>query len=185
MPKPNPTAVSDASTERAVVILFVKLSRMIPKASGITPPPRPCTTRAAISQPIDGASAAASEPSDSAASATTMIFFLPTTSPIRPSRGVAMEAESRYAVSTHVTVDWSVSYSCWICASTGTISDCSSAKAPTATVRTAKVIRCWRRTGDTREGSSGQAGTGRGSNAQPHDGPGHSGAAGDPGRPEG
>ncbi len=48
-------------------------------------------------------------------------------------------------MSTQVTVAWSVAYSAWIVGSTGTISDCSSAKADTETARTAKVMRCWRR----------------------------------------
>ncbi len=104
MPNPKPTAVSEAITLRAPVTRSLNSSRMMPNANGRTPPPSPCTTRAAISQPIEGASAASSEPTDSAARVTTSIRFLPTASPTRPRIGVAIEADSRYAVSTHVTV---------------------------------------------------------------------------------
>ena len=68
---------------------------MIPKVSGSTPPPMPCTARATISTPMLGASAAISEPTVSAASAKTSIRSLPTLSPTRPMIGVKTEAESR------------------------------------------------------------------------------------------
>ena len=155
MPKPKPTAVSEASTDRAPVIFSPNSSRTIPNDSGSTPPPAPCTTRATISQPMLGASAAISEPTASAARVITSIRVLPTTSPIRPSRGVAMLAESRYAVSTQVTVVWSVSSSCSMVASTGTISDCRSANDETETASTAKVsLRRPRTAGLTRRLSS-------------------------------
>ena len=41
-----------------------KVSRMIPKASGNTPPATPCTTRPAISSSIDGASAHTTDPTE-------------------------------------------------------------------------------------------------------------------------
>ncbi len=88
-----------------------------------------------------GASAASSEPTASANRQTTSIRVLPTTSPIRPSRGVAIEALSRYAVSTQVTVFWSVLNSRSIVVSTGTIRDCSSENDETETASTAKVTR--------------------------------------------
>ena len=154
MPAPKPTAVSDAITLRAEVTRSLNSSRMIPNDSGRTPPPAPWTTRAAMSQPMDGASAAASDPTASAVSVTTSIRFLPTTSPTRPSSGVQIDAESRYAVSTQVTVVWSVSNSTWMRASTGTIRDWSRANEDTAIVRTANVMLGRPRTeGDTVEGS--------------------------------
>ena len=79
----------------AEVTLSPNSSRAMPKASGSTPPPAPCTTRAAISQPMLGASAASSDPTASATSVTTSIRVLPTTSPTLPSRGVAIEALNR------------------------------------------------------------------------------------------
>ena len=68
---------------------------MIPKVSGSTPPPTPCSARAKISTPMLGASAATSEPTASVPSATTSIRSLPTLSPTRPMIGVNTEAESR------------------------------------------------------------------------------------------
>ena len=95
MPTPKPTAVSDAITLSAIVIRSRNSSRMIPNDSGSTPPPMPWSTRAAISQPMLGASAAASDPTESTTSAITSIRTLPTTSPIRPSSGVQIDADSR------------------------------------------------------------------------------------------
>ena len=83
-------------------------SRMMPKVSGRTPPPMPWITRAAISTPIVPATAASSEPTASAPSAKTSIRSLPTLSPTRPMIGVKIDADTRYAVSTQVTVAWSV-----------------------------------------------------------------------------
>ncbi len=53
--------------------------------------------------------------------------------------GVKTEADSRYAVSTQVTVFWSVLSSCSISDSTGIVSDCMSEYDDTATASTAKV----------------------------------------------
>ncbi len=113
-------------------------SRMIPNDSGNTPPPTPCTMRATIITPMDGARAATNDPTDSAASETTSIRFLPTASPRRPMMGVKIEADSRYAVNTQVTVLWSVFSSCSMRDSTGTVIDCISANEATATARREK-----------------------------------------------
>ena len=113
---------------------------MMPNDRGITPPPTPWTVRATISHPMLSESAAISEPTDSATRVRTSIRFLPTTSPSRPSSGVETDAESRYAVSTQVTVVWLVSNSRSSWPSTGTTSDCRSANDPTATISTANVI---------------------------------------------
>ena len=139
MPTPKPTAVSEASTLRAPFIFSPNSSRMIPNDSGSTPPPAPCTTRATIIQPTLGASAAIREPIDSSTRQSTSIRVLPTTSPTRPSSGVQIEADSRYAVSTHVTVCWSVSSSAWMVVRTGTVSDWSSTNAHTDSASTEKV----------------------------------------------
>ena len=53
--------------------------------------------------------------------------------------GVKTDAESRYAVSTQVTVFWSVLSSVSISDSTGIVSDCMSVYDETATARTANV----------------------------------------------
>ena len=50
-----------------------------------------------------------------------------------------IDADSRYAVSTQVTVLCVVCSSCWTVVSTGITSDCSSANAPTPMASTAKV----------------------------------------------
>ena len=68
---------------------------MIPNVSGSTPPPTPWIARAAISTPMLGATAASSEPTARALSATTSIRSLPTLSPTRPMIGVNTDAESR------------------------------------------------------------------------------------------
>ena len=142
IPTPNPAAASDA---RMLSPLFIfsrgNSSRMMPKDSGSTPPPAPWTTRAAISQPTVGDSAAINDPTERATRVIVSIRFLPTTSPSRPRSGVQIEAERRYAVSTHVIVAWSVSSSRWSWPSTGMTRDCSRANAATATVSTEKVLR--------------------------------------------
>ena len=82
---------------------------MIPNATGIIPPPAPWITRATIMTATDGASAAISEPTASATSVATKTRSLPIMSPVRPRIGVMIDADSRYAVRTHVTV------SCVVC----------------------------------------------------------------------
>ena len=57
----------------------------------------------------------------------TSIRSLPTMSPTRPRMGVKIDADSRYTVSTQVTVPWEVWRSCWMVVSTGVTSDWSSA----------------------------------------------------------
>ena len=56
---------------------------------------------------------------------------MPTLSPIRPTIGVNTEADSRYAVSSQVTVRWSVSSAAWMVGSTGLTIDCSIENAET------------------------------------------------------
>ena len=68
---------------------------MMPKASGIRPPPTPWMTRATIITVIEVASAARIEPTASVASTATSTRFLPIMSPIRPRIGVHTEADSR------------------------------------------------------------------------------------------
>ena len=73
----------------------------------------PWMARAMISTVIEWASPATTEPAASAASVTTSIRSLPTMSPTRPRIGVKIDADSRNAVSTQVTVFWVVCRSCW------------------------------------------------------------------------
>jgi len=144
MPKPNAADTSDASSPTAVPDRSCETSsRTMPNARGSTPPPTPWTTRATIIHSMLGASAAIADPIASSDSVTTSIFCLPTASPMRPSSGVATAADSRYDVSTQVTVDWSVSKRSCTCDSTGTINDCSSPNAPTPTASTTIVVRGW------------------------------------------
>ena len=70
-------------------------SRMMPKASGITPPPTPWMARAMIITEIDVASAARIDPMASTASTMTSTRTLPIMSPTRPRIGVKTDAESR------------------------------------------------------------------------------------------
>jgi hypothetical protein len=105
MPTPPPTAMSEAMAPIAPDIFSRgNSSRMMPKASGSAPPPMPWMARAMIITITLVASAASSEPAASAPSVTTKTRFLQTTSPIRPMIGVKTDADSRYAVSTPVTV---------------------------------------------------------------------------------
>ncbi len=112
---------------------------MIPNATGSIPPAKPWITRATIRTPIEGASAASSEPTASAMSVATKTRFLPVMSPTRPRIGVMIDADSRYAVSTQVTALCVVCSSCCTVVSTGITSDCSSANAATPMASTAKV----------------------------------------------
>src|SRR5260370_344653 len=93
-------------------------------------------TSSATSQPESS-----TEPAVSALSAATSIRSLPRMSPSRPMIGVKIDADSRYAVRTQVTLLCDVCSPAWIVGSTGITSDCSSAKPPTATASTAKVTR--------------------------------------------
>ena len=70
-------------------------SRMMPKASGKTAPPAPCTTRPAIMTPIVVASAEISVPAPRVASTPTSMRSLPYMSPSRPMIGVHTDALSR------------------------------------------------------------------------------------------
>src|SRR5918997_5090456 len=113
----------------------------MPNDSGITPPPMPWMTRATIRTPMVGETAASTEPAHSIARENTSMRSLPTASPIRPTMGVNTDAESRYAVSTQVTVVWSVFSWASMLGSTGTVSDCISAKEAVATARTINVTQ--------------------------------------------
>jgi hypothetical protein len=96
MPRPAPTAVREASTPTAPVTLpGGNSSRMIPNATGTIPPPTPWITRATIMTPIEGATAASSDPTASATRVATKTRFLPAISPIRPRIGVMIDADSR------------------------------------------------------------------------------------------
>ena len=140
MPRPAPTAVSAAITPTAPATFSAgNSSRMIPNATGSIPPAKPWITRATIRTPIDGATAASSEPTASATSVATKTRFLPVMSPIRPRIGVMIDADSRYAVSTQVTALCVVCSWCWTVVSTGITSDCNNAKAATPMASTAKV----------------------------------------------
>jgi hypothetical protein len=87
-------------------------SRMMPNDSGKTAPPTPWTTRAAISTPTFGASAASRQPTARAISPSSSVRSLPYISPIRPSSGVATETDRSSAVNTQVTVLGVVCRSC-------------------------------------------------------------------------
>ncbi len=76
---------------------------MMPNPSGSTPPPRPWTARAAIITPMDGATAASRDPAASRARVITRARRRPIMSPKRPMIGVAIEALSRYAVTSQAT----------------------------------------------------------------------------------
>ena len=80
-------------------------------------------------------------PPPTAVSEATKTRSLPIMSPTRPSIGVITDAESRYAVSTHVAVSCEVRNCPAIVVSTGTTSDWSSAYAPTPAASTANVTR--------------------------------------------
>jgi hypothetical protein len=90
---------------------------------------------------MEGAIAASREPMARAPRATTSIRSLPTLSPMRPMIGVKTDAESRYAVSTQVTVAWSVPSPASMVGSTGLTIDCSRENDATPAHRTTKVTR--------------------------------------------
>ncbi len=87
----------------------------------------PWIPRATIMTATEPAKAASIEPTVSAISAATSIRSLPRMSPRRPMIGVKIDADSRYAVRTQVTLFCDVCSPAWIVGSTGITSDCSSA----------------------------------------------------------
>jgi hypothetical protein len=110
-----------------VTFSFGNSSRMSPKAKGRTPPPIPWITRAMIITATESARAAIREPAVSATNASTKNRSFPNMSPRRPMIGVKIEADKRYAVSTHVTVFWEVWRPTWMVAITGMTSNWSGA----------------------------------------------------------
>ena len=140
MPRLPPTAVSAARMPTAPATFSAgNSSRMIPNPSGSIPPATPWITRATIITARLGATAASTEPTARATSVPTKTHFLPNMSPTRPRIGVKIEADSRYAVSTHVTASCEVCSSFATVVSTGITSDCSSAYAPMPTASIANV----------------------------------------------
>ena len=100
---------------------------MIPNASGKTPPAAPCTTRPTSITRSEVASAETIVATQSSMSTTTSSRSLPCMSPSRPISGVAIDALSRYAVSTQLTELTDVCSECWMSGSAGATSDWSSA----------------------------------------------------------
>jgi len=82
---------------------------------------------------------AITEPSDSATSVATIMCSLPRMSPTRPMTGVKIDADSKYAVTTQVTVFWLVCIVAWMVVSAGITRDCRSAYADTPRTSTPKV----------------------------------------------
>lgn len=143
MPTPPPTAMT---ADRMPTIEGTRVagnsSRTIPNDTGNTAPPRPWMIRAMISTPTLGATAATTQPSAMAASPTSSVRSLPIMSAMRPSSGVATDADSSRAVSTQVTALWLVWRSCWMVDSTGLTRDCSRENEATAAANARKVSRC-------------------------------------------
>ena len=74
--------------------------------TGITiPPPRPCRTRNAISEPADHASPHSSDPTAKAATAAMNTRRVPKRSTAQPASGITAAIASRYAVETHWIAD--------------------------------------------------------------------------------
>ena len=120
------------------------VSRMIPNASGNTPPATPCSTRPAISTSIVGASALITAPIEKMIMIAVSTRPLPYRSPSLPAIGVAIDALTRKPVSTQLTALGDASNSCASAGSAGTTSVCESAKAMPApvSVRRTGVGRC-------------------------------------------
>jgi hypothetical protein len=70
-------------------------SRMTPKHSGNTPPPRPCSPRPTIIRPSESAKVHTTDPTAKQPSEIASKRCLPNMSPRRPKIGVAIEATSR------------------------------------------------------------------------------------------
>ncbi len=92
-----------------------------------------------MSIPRVGARAARKSPTTTALSTIRRARRFPIMSPVRPSNGVAMAADSSQAVMTQVTSVWVVCRSCWMVGSTGFKSDCRRENEAVAVARTAKV----------------------------------------------
>ena len=71
----------------------------------IVPAPRPCTTRNAISEPIDHAAAASAEPRRKSASEASQTCFAPKRSVSHPASGMTLANASMYPVRTHWIVE--------------------------------------------------------------------------------
>jgi hypothetical protein len=128
-----------------------KVSRMIPNASGKTPPATPWIARPRTSTSIEGASAQTIEPAANTTSTRTSIRALPKRSPSLPMSGVATDALSRKPVSTQLAVAAEVSNSPAMTVSAGATIVCRSAKARPDSSRAARI-------GPVR-GTAGTAGT--------------------------
>ena len=94
-PSPPPTPNTDDMTPTATPTRSAgNSSRMIPKASGKTAAPVPCSTRQATSHPRESPAAAAREPRPNTSRQTTSSRRLPYMSPSLPSSGVSTELKA-------------------------------------------------------------------------------------------
>ena len=96
MPRPPPMPrIAEVMAMPPATLWRGNSSRMMAYESGKTAPPMPWMARPAIIGPSEEESAAISEPTPSAATATMKTFFLPNMSPRRPAIGVTIDALSR------------------------------------------------------------------------------------------
>ena len=127
-PAPPPTPASAAMMPTAPATRSRgNSSRMIPNDSGNTPPAAPWKIRPMSITVSDVASAETTVARQSTTSTITSSRSLPYMSPSRPISGVAIDALSRYAVSTQLTELTEVCSSRWKSGIAGATSDCSSA----------------------------------------------------------
>ncbi len=96
MPTPPPAAITaDRLLMLPLTSAGANSSRMMPNDRGNSAPPTPWITRARISTPMLGASAASRQPTATVSRTATRVRFLPIRSPTRPRIGVKTEADSR------------------------------------------------------------------------------------------
>ena len=114
-------------------------SRMIPNASGKMPPAAPWIVRPTSITASDVATAQMTVATQSAMRTATINRSFPYMSPSRPINGVAIDALSRYAVSTQLTEFTDVCNACWMSGSAGATSYCSSAYEIPASASSANV----------------------------------------------
>ncbi len=101
MPAPTPR-IADSSPIAPATFSRGNSSRTIPNASGKIPPAAPWMKRATMITPSELETAASSVPPERISSVRSSRRSLPYMSPSRPRIAVPTDAESRYAVSSHV-----------------------------------------------------------------------------------
>src|SRR5215213_645267 len=135
MPAPMPR-IALTSPRPLATLSGGNVSRMIPNASGNTPPATPWITRPRISNAIECARAHTTPPTENSSSTSVRTRPLPYTSPSLPTIGVETEADSRKPLRIHDAAAGLASTLALMSGSAGITSVCDSANETPAIRRT-------------------------------------------------